>query len=238
MSVVQIKGATTSNAKDFLDFSSSSDSLFYVSNIVEDNLEEFSIELTLGNARSNNYSDQKKEMVEINSEISIVSQESIVVEVAEEIRVPHNRYGILVPTGGLFLTKGIMVAPAKVEPAFQGRLKLRIFNTSNRKVILRKGDKLASLVFFSTETTKYHDAKYRVADVAKESPVRFGELRKWFSQNRNVWLNWLFMLIFGPVSAAFVVHYFMKPNGNGESSQQKVEMGTKAEIKEHKRDNN
>src|SRR5690606_992918 len=91
---------------------------------------------------------------------------SIVVEAAEEIWIPNNRYGILVPTGSMFLSRGILIAPAKIEPAFRGRMKLRLFNTTSKKTIVKKGEKLGSAVFFQTESTEIRTPIQRPSEIS------------------------------------------------------------------------
>ncbi|MDF5995101.1 hypothetical protein P4200_12665 [Pseudomonas aeruginosa] len=92
-------------------------------------------------------------------------------EAAEEIKVPHNRYGIVLPTGSLFLSRGVLVASAKVEPAFDGKLKLRIFNTTNKNVCLTKGEKLGSVIF-SPQNRRTPKAPSSVAVKYRRFPSR------------------------------------------------------------------
>lgn len=165
MSVLQIKGRTTNSQTDFEAFSLSSNSYIYTT-AVDANLEEFSIELSLGEGWNDNYSDRDKNLRRIDESITVNRQGSIVVEVQEEIRVPHNRYGIVLPTGSLFLSRGVLIASAKVEPAFCGKLKLRMFNTTKQKIILKKGEKLGSVIFFPTESTKIHDLTFRKSEIS------------------------------------------------------------------------
>jgi hypothetical protein len=116
---------------------------------------------------------------------------SIVVEVAEQLQVPHNRYGLVMPTGSLFLTRGIVFAPAKVEPAFADKLKLRLFNTTQKPVTLKKGEKLASVVFLPTESTERQTRVIRGSDISRNPPSRLEDLGRWFGQHKTVWIGWI-----------------------------------------------
>ena len=165
MSVVHVKSRSTSDEQKYFANSFSDQSLIWASSV--NDIESFSIEFYLGNKWSENYGPTGFQMLKIDSEDGLVLEGhgSIVVDVDPEIKMPHNIYGVIVPTGSLFLDKGILIAPAKIEPSFRGRLKLRLFNTTAYKHTLRTGDKLASAIFYGTETTSYQE------EVVKQDPV-------------------------------------------------------------------
>lgn len=190
MAVQQIRGRTTESQADFEAFSFSSNSLIYT-NASPEHIEPFSLELTLGNGWNDSYSPTNKSLIMIKDEIVIQRHGSIVVEVAEQLQVPHNRYGIVMPTGSLFLTRGIVFAPAKVEPAFADKLKLRLFNTTQKSVTLQKGDKLASVVFLPTESTERQARVIRGSEISRRPPSRFEDLGRWFGQHKTVWIGWI-----------------------------------------------
>jgi deoxycytidine triphosphate deaminase len=190
MSVLQIKGRTTNSITDFDTYALSSNSYIFTT-AAEPNIEEFSIELTLGEGWNDNFSPNNKNLKQIVDGITIRGHSSIVVEVHEEIRIPHNRYGIVLPTGSLFLSRGVLIASAKVEPAFIGKLKLRIFNTTNQKILLRKGEKLGSIIFFSTESTNVHEFTYRMSEISASPMSRLAESKKWLVTNKMVLIGWL-----------------------------------------------
>jgi len=211
MSVLQIKNRTTDSQEEFDRHSLSSNSYIYTS-AEEKNVEEFSIELTLGEGWNDNYSFKNKGLIKIEESITIQRHGSVVVEVKEDIRVPHNRYGIILPTGNTFLSWGIIIVSAKVEPAFFGRLKLRVFNTTNQKVVLHKGTKLGSIIFFPTESTKVHAAKYRDSEISAHLPSKFVELKKWLLSNKLIWIGWMVSFLTSSL-AVFALTYvlFDKP---------------------------
>jgi len=189
MSILQIKGRTTNSQSDFDAFSLSCNSQVFTS-AVASNIEEFSLELTLGDGWNDNYSDHNRHMRRIDESIIIRGHGSIVVEVQDEIRVPHNRYRVVLPTGSLFLSKGILITPAKVEPAFAGKLKLRRFNTTHQKILMKKGEKLGSVIFFATESTKVHDTIYRTREISALPSSRRADLIKWLTNNKTLWIGW------------------------------------------------
>jgi deoxycytidine triphosphate deaminase len=235
MSVLQIKGRTTTSQTDFDAFSLSSNSCIFTT-ASDSNVEEFSIELSLGEGWNDNYSEHDKNLRRIDENITLNRHGSIVVEVQEEIRVPHNRYGIVLPTGSLFLSRGILIASAKVEPAFCGKLKLRLFNTTQQRIVLTKGEKLGSLIFFSTESTKIHNVTYRKSEISVSPVSHWTETKKWFSANKTVWIGWIITIITSSLFS-FVLTYtvYYKPMLDVQNrTEQVTNQSSKNEIKQEK----
>jgi deoxycytidine triphosphate deaminase len=206
MSVLQIKGRTTKSHTDFDAASYSSNSLI-LTNARDDRIEEFSLELSVGEGWSDNYSGNDKNLWRIVDGMTIKGHDSVVVEAAEEIKVPHNRYGIVLPTGSLFLSRGVLVASAKVEPAFDGKLKLRIFNTTNKNVQLTKGEKLGSVIFFSTESTHTQNPIKRGSEISTLPITRRARLKKWFSLNPTIWIGWTLNLIGSSLVSSLILYW-------------------------------
>lgn len=207
MSILQVKGRTTCSQDDFEKYALSSNSYIFTT-AEEHEVEEYSIELKLGHGWNENYSDFDKNLQEIKDCINLRGRASIVVEVLDEIRVPHNKYGIVLPTGSQFLSRGILIASAKVEPSFHGRLKLRLFNTTNQKISINKGEKLGSVIFFSTESTKVHDKIVRTSEISSSKISQWSQLKKWLSTNKNLWIGWVVTVITSSL-LAFLLTYLL-----------------------------
>lgn len=210
MSVVHINARTTRDQKSFEENSTSDKSLLWISENA--NAENFSIDLTVGDQWSEKYGPKSNEMHKISDEgMRILRHGSVVVTAAENIRVPHNMYGVLVPTGSLFLDKGILIAPAKVEPSFTGYLKLRMFNTTAFKHTLKKGDKLGSIIFFSTETTQFQNTVTKDSVlISKPEPLTERALQ-WLNRNIYQLVTWIVSLFGGSMMAALLVHFVLQP---------------------------
>ena len=84
MSVLQIKGRTTKSHTDFDAASYSSNSLI-LTNARDERIEEFSLELSVGEGWSDNYSGNDKNLWRIVDGMTIKGHDSVVVEAAEEI---------------------------------------------------------------------------------------------------------------------------------------------------------
>lgn len=210
MSVVHIKSRITSDSQSFSDYAASDRSMLWLAKHA--NVESFSLDLTVGDQWSEKYGPTSNEMHKISEEgMCILRHGSIVVTAAENIRVPHNMYGVLVPTGSLFLDKGILIAPAKVEPSFSGNLKLRLFNTTALKYTLKKGDKLGSVIFFSTETTQFQDPVTKNSVLVSKPIPRLNRMCKWVGRNINQLITWLVGLLGGSLMAALLAHFVLQP---------------------------
>jgi len=210
VSVVHIKNRSTSNEKSFEENSSSDRSLLWLSEKAK--AEAFSIDLTVGEQWSEKYGPTSNEMHLIADEgMQILKHGSVVVTSAEGLRVPHNMYGVLVPTGSLFLDKGILIAPAKVEPAFSGTLKLRLFNTTGLKHTLKRGDKLGSVIFFSTETTEFQKPITKKS-VLVSKPIPIGKRAgRWLQSNAVLVIAWIGGFLGSSTAAALLLHFFLQP---------------------------
>lgn len=188
MSLVNIKNRVTNDEEKFQSNSFSDQSYLFLKDSNNHIVESFSLELTLGNGWADRYSETERSLMEIDDQkgIKIAKKGSVVVEVGEEIKMPHNLYGILVPTGSLFLSKGILIAPSKIEPSFKGKLKLRLFNTSNEVFVLQKKAKLASAIFFSTDVTEFHPEINKASDIAKSNLSNYDKSVRWIKNNPSV----------------------------------------------------
>lgn len=219
MSIVQIKNRTTNSIEDFSKNSSSSNSYIYTSASVE-NIEHFSIEITLGEGWNDNYSEADVGLRKINDSITVSGRGSIVVEIAEDISVPFNRYGIVLPTGSLFLAQGILIASAKIEPAFSGRLKLRLFNTTDKKIKIAKGRKLGSVIFFSTDATILQDVITRNSNISVPQATQISVLLGWFTANKTTWIGWLVTAVVPWSLTIFMYFSYYMPSLNSKQNNE------------------
>ncbi len=86
-----------------------------------------------------------------NGKVNIPAKNSIAVQTAESFIVPRNMYGLILPKGSLLLQQGVLMGSTKIEPLFNGKLKILLYNTSNKKISLKKGEFIASAIFLRTE---------------------------------------------------------------------------------------
>ena len=152
MSVIAARSRVTEKNEDFDKFRFSDDSLLLITDASI--VEEFSIELTLGDYWDSDTSRDAATMYPIEGDqITIPASGNVVVEVTERISLPGNIYGIVIPTGTILLEQGIVIAATKIEPGYAERLRLMLFNSSRVSRTIAKRARLASAVFFRTDKT-------------------------------------------------------------------------------------
>lgn len=168
MSVIHVRKRTTKTEEDFSKFQKSDNSLILTD---AKNIEPFTIELTLGEFWCENVNKDKPEMFPIKgSEITISPHKSIVIQVKEELYVPNNMFGLVMPTGGVLLECGIMISTTKIDPQFTGHLMLLIYNTSRVKRSLKKGTIVASAIFYRTESTLLIHRPVKQIEIIPKTP--------------------------------------------------------------------
>ncbi len=151
MALINIRQRVTKDSAKFERFISSDSSvLLSDGNIVED----WSIELTLGDYWTAKPASEPPRMYPSEfGEVGIGPHSSVLIEVKEHLRVPNNMFGFLLPKGKLLLEHGILMATTKIEPRYEGRLRILLYNTTSNKQYLKRGMVIASSVFLSTSVT-------------------------------------------------------------------------------------
>lgn len=209
MTVIHLQDRNTTLETLFNSQRSSQASVLLVNK--EAKVERFSLELTVGTSWAKIFSPSQRSFVQIDSNgVRIGRHDSIVIEVAEDIHVPNNMYGILVPTGSLFLGLGILIAPAKIEPGFAGKLTLRLFNTTAEKYTLKTGQKLGSAIFFPTDTTVDHETLRRERGVNVNTYSWYFGLYQWLKTNPLSWIPWIVTLVGSSTAAVLITTFWLR----------------------------
>lgn len=88
--------------------------------------------------------------------------QSAVLETRQVVGVPLNVFGMV--TGkGKFIFKGIHVSSGKIDPGFNSKLRIGLYNAGHDSVSLQSGDSFCSCCFFDMQTNLDH-------------PLRVGDL--------------------------------------------------------------
>lgn len=189
MSIIFLKNSTTSDIEEFERQKKSFDSQIFIVYDEDKNLKEtvkvddFSLDITLGKSWNENYSYNDKGLFLIEDQkITILPHTSVVVAIREYIKMPYNKFGIVLSTGSLFLQQGIQIPSAKVEPGYSGLLKLRLVNSSNDKVTLYQNQKIASIVFFQTNHTPPFIEAINSESTNIPHKGRFKKIMTWIKQ--------------------------------------------------------
>jgi deoxycytidine triphosphate deaminase len=213
MGILSIKGKHTDCNEAFERNKKSDASLIYTDTDA-DAVEDFSIEFSVGDQWAKDLTKEKASMFEIEGdEISIKPQSSIVLEVKEHIKVPFNMYGLILQTGSVFLEQGILIGAGKIEPSFDGKLRMLIYNTSKTKRTLKKGQKIASAIFMRTDKTINASIYKDKRALVKESRGATAKALAFFSADKKFTVSLFFNLVTSSV-AAVIVSYFLLSNDN------------------------
>ncbi len=175
MGIISIKEQTTTD-KDKFEQLRKADTSLLLTNATK--IEEFAIELSIGDNWAEKLSAELPQLFALKKEeIKIRAKNSIVIETAESLFLPNNMYGLIMPRGSLLLQQGIFMSSTKIEPSFNGKLQILLYNSSNRTRILKKGQFIASAVFFRTEETT-------ISSIAKTKTINIEKDRGWFEKLR------------------------------------------------------
>lgn len=79
-------------------------------------------------------------------------KQSIIIYSRQKMSLPYNVFG-LVTGKGYYIFQGCFVSSGKIDPGFDGFLKIGFYNGGNKKIFLRKGTGFASVFFIDTDFT-------------------------------------------------------------------------------------
>ncbi|HDH7788082.1 TPA: hypothetical protein PJH86_002896 [Raoultella ornithinolytica] len=196
MSIIFLKESITSDRGDFERSKKSFNSKLLTLH-ADDNTsvssDDFSLDITLGMSWNENYSYNDRSLFLIEGDsISIKPRSSVVVSIREKINVPNNMFGLVISTGSIFLQHGVQSPAAKIEPGYEGILILRLVNYSDISVTIKKGAKIASVIFFRTE----HTPEYTYATNSERTNIKKkGKFEIFRSALKNIIINHGFKII-------------------------------------------
>ena len=85
--------------------------------------------------------------------LSINPKQSVVIYSKQKISLPYNAFG-LVTGKGSYIFQGCFISSGKIDPGFDGFLRVGFYNGSNKKIILEKGAVFGSVFFICTDFFK------------------------------------------------------------------------------------
>jgi hypothetical protein len=94
------------------------------------------------------------------------SNDCVRIDTEEEIRTPVAVFGQICSRASL-TQEGLVVANLKIDPNFQGRLNITVFNTSRHVISIAKEASFCSLFFFTMENQINANSPVRVPPDAK-----------------------------------------------------------------------
>lgn len=187
MGVIRTRGVRTQDQQQFEAARSSDASLVFVRRSVpyvgqdgvteKDADSDFDIDLRVGSSWAKDWSEANPRYYKIPDDgIVIPAGGTVIVEVDEELRIPSNRFGLVVPKARLAFRTGVYPFTTKVDPTYAGYLKIFLHNYATHSRILKRGEAIASLVIQDTNYSVPLMRAYDGRAQADESRRRVGGL--------------------------------------------------------------
>lgn len=191
MSVVDLNSRITNNWQDYYNYKKSSSSYIHIKGPVYlDDSGPATIDISVGES----YYDYKRgrELKIPPKGLRISPGKSVLLTIEQKIALPLNVFGI-VSGKGKNIFKGCFISCGKINPGYEGNLKIGFFNGNSKVIVVNKGDVLACCSFFNIET--YMKAPLQDYQKAPEPTVMnqgFGAVQMWLKDN---WYSMLSLLI-------------------------------------------
>jgi deoxycytidine triphosphate deaminase len=172
MAVIDLSTRLTNDWNQYQNNKRSSDSYIYISPLsykLDDG--PASVDLSVGDkwfVQNNNVAYTITE-----EGVTLNPFQSILIETQEQISLPYNVFG-LVTGKGLQIFQGTFVSTGKINPAYNAKLKIGIYNGSNKRITLQSGAPLCTCVFFEMESSLHTPLKSATDDsLISVKPVGF-----------------------------------------------------------------
>jgi len=207
MSIVDLNSRLTDNWDKFCKSTKSSDSLIFIDK--KCNLDDgpTSVDLTVG-SRCFLQRDGKYYTIPDDG-IRLAPSESILIETCEIIALPYNTFGFVTGKGKLIF-QGTFVSAGKIDPGFNSKLNIGLYNGGNKSILIKKGAALCSCVFIQTESSTGRPSKSsgRFQHESVELMSKWQKMGLWI--RRKHWLLPIIISILAMLAALgnFLVNLF------------------------------
>ncbi len=137
--------------------------------------------------------------------LTIKPKKSVVIYSQQKIALPYNAFGIVTGKGN-YIFQGCFISTGKIDPGFDGYLKIGFYNGGNKKVTLMRGKGFASVYFINTDFTMEHALEdYQTAPPANIKQI--GRLRTFWTY---VTEHWISFLAWGIVALPAAIYYVLQ----------------------------
>lgn len=203
MSVIDLKKRHTFDWDEMHKHLSSPDSMVYLGNTRKDVSCPTSIDLNVGSVYIIPGSNQTYAIPD--EGLKIKPHRSVVVYTEQRMKLPYNVFGVV--TGkGTFIFKGCFLSTGKIDPAFDGYLKIGFYNGGNSSVVLKKGEPFATVFFLNTDATLKAPLREYQTNLAPDVPRITWYQRCWIYTKEH----WLSFLAWAIVALPAAIDYIMR----------------------------
>lgn len=183
MAIIDLNVRLTHDWSVFNKYKSSSDSNIYINDIgVPETISPASLDLVVGDKCWDPKNNDERFIAK--SGLLIKPQESVVVYTKQKFGIPYNVFGVVTGKGNMIFQGGY-VSAGKINPGFNGFLKIGYYNGSKAPILLYRDSVFASVYFISMES----EINYPLENYQQgPEPKRFRldkkrELFLWFKAN-------------------------------------------------------
>jgi len=152
MAVIHLKDRHT---RDALKFERNLESVnSYV--LVNDNadVDAFEISLSVGETYTDSFPAREEIFAPVPEDgVLLRPNSAMLFATLEVLSLPNNVYGVIFPKGSLFIRYALMVPTTKIDPGFHDNLYIFVQNMGSKPYRLKRGDNIAAVSFFSTDST-------------------------------------------------------------------------------------
>ncbi|MEH2466115.1 dCTP deaminase domain-containing protein [Nostoc sp.] len=119
-----------------------------------------------------------------NGRIFLQPGNTVIIETAEKVNLPKFRFGHIVPKVSL-LQDGLSNTSSKIDPGYDGKLSITVFNLGKRTVQLKKGQEFCTLYILDVQegAIPYNKPSKRIAGNTRKG--LFSELRDFIETNQT-----------------------------------------------------
>lgn len=187
MSVINIKKRSTSDWEKMHKHLQSPDSIVYIDPQDDGKVGPVSMDITVGDAYIVPGSNESFFIP--HDGIKVKPKQSIIVYTRQRFKLPYNVFGIV--TGkGKYIFKGCFLSTGKIDPGFDGCLKIGFFNGGCSSINLKPNESFATVFFLNTDTTISAPLKFYQNSLDHDVKcIRF--YKKMWLYIKNHWLGFL-----------------------------------------------
>lgn len=128
-----------------------------------------SYDLKVGDEYRDHRESNKTDLLD-NGKISLQPGATVIIETAESFKLPKSRFGHVVPKVSL-LQDGLSNTSSKIDPGYDGKLSITVFNLGKRTIELKKGQVFCTLYVLDVQAgiIPYKKPSKRIAGNPKTS---------------------------------------------------------------------
>lgn len=126
---------------------------------------------------------------------------AIVIQVNQKISLPHNVIGFV--TGkGKFIFQAAVISPGKIDPGFDGKLRIGFFNAGKETVVLKPNEPFCSCCFIQVESEAENPRQAQ-----EEPPLQPAKIPWYWKLAKGAKDNWKVLIPIGISILALVVSF-------------------------------